>query len=513
MSRALLRPIVCALLATLLQGCATLPSLEGRAESSAPTDTADTPLGRAVQPLAQPHPGRSGVFPLPDGRDAFAARALLARAATRTLDVQYYIWRDDLSGSLLMRALYEAAERGVRVRLLLDDNNTRGLDALLAALDAHPSIEVRLFNPFANRRWRALGYLTDFSRLNRRMHTKSFTADNQVSIVGGRNVGDEYFDAGGELSFADLDVMAAGPVVREVSESFDRYWASASSYPAATLLPEADSAASDALRARGTSVERDPRAQAYVQALARTPFVHDLLSGQLPFEWVAVRTLSDDPAKALGMAPESTLLLRRLRAATGTPTRELTLVSPYFVPTAAGVDALREFAQGGVKVTVLTNSLEATDVIAVHAGYAKRRRDLLEAGVELYELKRPGGARQEGDRGLTGSAAASLHAKTFSADRSRVFVGSFNFDPRSARLNTEMGFLIESASLAEAVAGALGRGLRERTYLVRLDASGRMQWVERSGDGERVHDDEPGASLLKRLGLGLLSVLPIEWML
>src|SRR6185312_10447800 len=199
---------------------------------NAPPDGVGTRLDRSVAPLVQAHPGLSGILALPDGRDAFAARVLMSDAAERTLDARYYIWHDDLSGGLLFAALRRAADRGVRVRLLLDDNNTVGLDSLLAALNAHPNIEVRLFNPFRFRRWRILGYLTDFARLNRRMHNKSFTVDNQATIVGGRNVGDEYFDAGQGVSFADLDVLAVGPVVAEVAGDFERYWTSRSSCPA-----------------------------------------------------------------------------------------------------------------------------------------------------------------------------------------------------------------------------------------------------------------------------------------
>jgi len=505
--------LACAVLTAILPGCAALPPLEGRTESSAPTDTADTPLGRALEPRVRAHPGLSGVFALPDPHDAFAARVLLARAAARTLDVQYYIWHEDLSGTLLIRELLDAADRGVRVRLLLDDNNTRGMDGLLAALDAHPSIEVRLFNPFVIRDWRLLGYLTDFSRLNRRMHNKSFTADNQATIVGGRNVGDEYFGAGAHTAFADLDVLAAGPVAREVSAAFDRYWASDSAYPASLLLPLAQRTARQELDAHPTTEHDASRAQAYREAIVRAPFVRDLLAGQLPLEWTRVRTLADDPAKGLGKAREEDLLLHRMRSTLGTPTAELVLVSPYFVPTAVGTDAFREIARSGVAVTVLTNALEATDVLPVHAGYARWRRDLLEAGVTLYELRRTANTASPKEVGLTGSSGSSLHAKTFEVDRARVFVGSFNFDPRSWRLNTEMGFVIESPAMAETLADTLNRELPALAYRVRLDPAGRMQWVERTAAGEVVHDSEPGASLFRRIALGVLSVLPIEWML
>jgi len=475
--------------------------------------TADTRLGHAVDSLVQARPGQSGIVPLADGRDAFAARALLAAAADRTLDIQYYIWHADMSGMLLFDAVRRAADRGVRVRLLIDDNNTGGMDAILAALDSHPHIEVRLFNPFAHRRWRYLGYLTDFSRLNRRMHNKSFTADDQVTIIGGRNVGDEYFGTGQEPLFVDLDVMAIGPVVNDVSTDFDRYWASASSYPAAGVLAPATPSALAHVGDSVTHLERDPAAAEYVKALARQPFVRDLLSGKLDFEWAATKMVSDDPAKGLGRAASGGLLTDRLGQAIGAPASELELVSPYFVPGSKGVEALTAMAERGVRVTVLTNSLEATDVAAVHAGYAKRRKPLLEGGVKLFEMKREVGGAAARDRGLTGSSGSSLHAKTFSVDRSRVFVGSFNFDPRSERLNTEMGFVIESPELARRIADNFANEIPERSYEVRLSASRELQWVEQSASGEIVHDVEPGTTRLERAMVAVMSVLPIEWLL
>ena len=478
--------------------------------------TADTRLGRAVDPLAGAQPGQSGIVPLAYGRDAFAARALLAAAADRSLDIQYYIWHADMSGMLLFDAVRHAADRGVRVRLLLDDNNTAGMDPILAALDSHPGIEVRLFNPFRHRRWRWVDYFTDFARLNRRMHNKSFTADNRVTIIGGRNVGDEYFGAGESALFLDLDVLAVGPVVRDVSADFDRYWASASSYPADRVMAPADPTNLRAVADSAARMKRAPAAVAYLQALERQPFVQALLAQTLHFEWAVTTMVSDDPAKGLGRAASGGLLSDRLRLAVGEPTGELELISPYFVPGSAGVDALGVLARQGVKVSVLTNSLEATDVAAVHSGYARRRKPLLEAGVRLFELKReaagaPGSSIH--DRGLTGSSGSSLHAKTFSVDRSRAFVGSFNFDPRSQRLNTELGFVIESPELARRISGSFAQGIPERSYEVRLSPSGDLQWVERLESGEVVHDEEPGTTFMQRAMIAILSLLPIEWLL
>ena len=260
-----------------------------------------------------------GVYALPDGREAFAARMLLIQAAQRSLDVQYYIWRHDMSGMLLFDALLSAAERGVRVRLLLDDNNTEGLDEILSALDSHPNIEVRLFNPFVVRHHRWLGYLTDFSRLNRRMHNKSFTADSQVTILGGRNVGDEYFDATTDVAFVDLDVMAVGPVVADVSRDFDRYWGSASSFPVDRLLAPVLGAALDEVTLEVARIRSEPASIAYLTAVRAMTFVRDLGEGRLSLEWAATRMVSDDPAKGLGRSALEAALPAKLKSIFGEP--------------------------------------------------------------------------------------------------------------------------------------------------------------------------------------------------
>ena len=504
--------ILCALLLAL-GGCAGLPGKVEREPSHALSDTRDTRLGRAVAAAVAAHPGKTGIRPLSRGRDAFAARVLLAHAAERSLDVQYYIFRNDVTGRLLCEALWEAAERGVRVRLLIDDANTRGLDEALAVLDSHANIEVRLFNPYANRGFRLGELMTDFSRVNRRMHNKSFTADNQVAIVGGRNVGDQYYGAESAVEFADLDVLAAGAVVREVSAEFDAYWNSESAYPVAALIPHAPPEGAAQVRDAWARLHGDPRAAAYVEAVRATPLVQQLLAGRLPLEWVTAHVVADDPAKVL-QPPERTELhlLPRLTAALGKPQRELDLVSPYFVPAEEGTAALGALAQRGVKVRVLTNSLAATDVAPVHAGYAKYRKALLRAGVRLYELKPSAAKQDDASRGGAGSSDASLHAKTFAVDRDRVFVGSFNFDPRSARLNTEMGIVIESSSLASQLSSALDAVLPGNAYELRL-VDDKVQWIERDGAGETIHASEPGAGFFQSLWVGLLSLLPIEWLL
>jgi putative cardiolipin synthase len=507
--------ILC-LLAGPIAGCSTLPSLDNRSLSTVLSDTGNTRLGRAVSPSVDSHPGKSGIYPLLNARDAFAARAHLILAAERSLDVQYYIWHKDRTGTLLFEALRRAADRGVRVRLLLDDNNTSGLDRTLAVLDSHPNIEVRLFNPFPIRQPRWVAYITDFSRVNRRMHNKSFTADNQVAIVGGRNVGDEYFGASDGVLFADLDLMAVGPIVNEVSKDFDRYWASASSYPVDRLLPPAHPALIKEFAEQVLLVEDDPATVEYQKALHESSFVHELMQHKLAFEWAATRMISDDPAKGLDRATAGALLPGKIMMQNiGMPASELDVVSPYFVPFDMGVYMFTTLAQRGVKIRVLTNSLEATDVAAVHAGYAKRRKSLLEAGITLYELRRlSADAGENRNLGRTGSSSdSSLHAKTFSVDRSHVFVGSFNFDPRSARLNTEMGFVIESPALAQNIEAALSLRMPVAAYEVHLSDTGKLYWTERRNGALVRHDTEPGTTFWQRAGVWFLSVLPIDSLL
>lgn len=502
----------------VLRLCNPLPPLCSRPPSRAIEDMGGTRLGLSLGPALARNPGLTGIVAFSDATDSFAARIRLVRSAERCIDLQYYIWQKDVSGRMLLEEVRLAAGRGVRVRLLLDDNGTAGLDAELAALDAHPNVEVRLFNPFTIRWPKALGYLMDFRRLNRRMHNKSLTADGLATIVGGRNVGDAYFGASSESLFADLDVLAVGEIVPEVSDDFDRYWSSRSSYPLRDIVK-----ARSAAKALSQVPAQTPLADAYRLAVAQSR-TGGLLDGEAEFEWVPVQMVSDDPAKGLGMAPVERTLMGRIAQMLEAPERQFGLVSAYFVPTEAGCRQLVRLARRGVAVSVLTNALNATDVAAVHAGYAKHRRALLRAGVRLFELKGEGkatlstgvfrAASKGQSRPVFRSQGTSLHAKTFTIDRERLFVGSFNFDPRSALLNTELGFVIESAPLAGALQDALNCGFPGLVYQLRLAAGGRrIEWVEQVDGVETVHAHEPGTGPFQRGVIALLSRLPIDWML
>jgi putative cardiolipin synthase len=504
-----------------LAGCALqLPPLPERPASVFLPGEAGSPLA-----VAAAAPGidttASGLTLLRDPMQALASRVLLARSAQRSLDVQVYIFHPDVSGRLLMHELWRAAERGVRVRLLVDDNGSEGMDSWMQALERHPRIEVRLFNPFPTRGFKAAGYLTEFTRLNRRMHNKSFTADALATIVGGRNIGDVYYGVDETMVFADLDLLALGPVARDTAANFDGFWNSASSWPVSALLPTPEAAALQPL----TRVLADPSGDAAVARLLaelrRYPWLSASQGALVPRHWAATRLLSDSPTKLDGGQPAGapgTRMLEPLTAWLGTAERTLDLVSPYFVPGEAGVKSLADLARRGVKVRIITNSLAATDVMAVHAGYARHRRALLLAGVEIHELKPDAAARDRAVRlpwrmRLAGYSAASLHGKTFLVDGRRLFVGSFNLDPRSAVLNTEMGLTVDDATITLELAQALERDLPMGAWRVVLGAEGELQWVERSAEGRRVLTGEPGASLARRLGAKLLSWLPIEGLL
>jgi putative cardiolipin synthase len=507
--------VLVALLTLLCTACASLPPSTGK-PSQAYTHTADTLLGRTIAPRLAEHPGESALYPLIHGPDALLARLALARGAERSLDVQYYIFEADVTGKMLAGELVAAADRGVRVRVLLDDLHGAS-DTVLATLDSHPNIEVRLFNPFAHRQARWLNFLTDFSRLDRRMHNKSMTADNQFTIVGGRNIGDAYFSADAASDFTDVDLLAAGPVTREVSAVFDDYWNSAAAYPIAELSrPPADvDQQLAALRTYLGNEAIQSRASPYVQNLLKSGLAQALEDRSLTEYWGKAWVIADRADKVL-VPPTDTSghAMPQLVQLLDGAQHELTLVSPYFVPPQSAIDWFRAMTQRGVAVRILTNAYAATDVGAVHAGYAPKRKKLLEAGVELYELKPSAYAEaaRAGQRSMISRSRASLHAKTYMVDHHELFVGSLNLDPRSSLLNTEMGVVADSAELC--AGSGIDAQLLDVAYKVMLepDADGQPQlvWVTRENGLLRTYHDEPGMSALQHVGQFFLRMLPLE---
>lgn len=512
------RLITISLCLIFLNGCG-LSTLKERTASTAldPTEALETTLGSTFAPMAAANPGLSGITALVDPHDAFAARAVLTQFAEKSIDVQNYIWRDDTTGYLLLDKLHQAADRGVRVRLLLDDNGINNLDGDLALLNSHENVEVRIFNPFPFRTFKRVGFLFEFHRLNHRMHNKSFTVDNTVTIVGGRNVGDEYFGATDQVLFADLDVIAVGQVAHDVSTDFDLYWASPLSYPIDQIVSLPAHKTIEQLDFSEHLNKNRERADEYLRIQDESNLIQNLTEDKLELEWVKTEMVSDDPSKALGEASPEQLLTYQLQYAVGEPEFRLDLISPYFVPTQAGVQGFAELASNpNLTIRILTNSYEATDVSVVHAGYMKRRKALLQSGLELYELKhQSSGHLQKIGKNTFGSSGSSLHAKTFSIDEKRVFIGSFNFDPRSANLNTELGFVIYSPKLAKEVSGLFDKQIPYESYQVVLNEQNKTHWIEREQQNSvpQVYHTEPSTGFFSRWWLWFLSKLPIEWLL
>ncbi|WP_380054303.1 phospholipase D family protein [Falsihalocynthiibacter sp. SS001] len=492
----------------------SVPNSENRSYSLAIPASVETTIGSFVLAKQLGNAGKSGVTQLAEGPAAFAARIRLAEVAQASIDARYYIWQDDLTGLLLLESLYEAAERGVRVRLLLDDNGTPNLDLEIAQMTAHPNIEVRIFNPFILRKPRLVSFLLDFNRLNRRMHNKSFTVDGAVTIVGGRNIGDIYFSRNEHVNYFDFDLIAFGDAANDVSEDFDLYWASDSAVAAEDVLPPYDASQSPLFDS--VAFQRSlPGGTEFDEAIHEMKILEHLTDPKYGFEWAEIELVSDSPAKGLGPIPQSELLNSKLLEILPTPKASVDLVSAYFIPSGTVGDLLTSWAEKGLKVRTLTNAQESTDVLPVHSGYIRYRPKLIDAGVGVYELKTTLEPRTLSNQmGLTGESRSSLHAKTFVIDGVEVFVGSFNFDPRSANLNTEMGFLVKGKSLARFVSEVLNQNLDEWAYVVTASNDGNLIWTEESSNSEKVvHEIEPKTTVFSRALVVMIGWLPIQWLL
>ncbi|WP_442955519.1 phospholipase D family protein [Paraburkholderia sp. MPAMCS5] len=513
-----------------LTACANRPPAPGfdRQVTHALPATDNTPLRAALLPLEAAHPDESGFRVLPNGTDALQMRIALARAATKTLDMQYYIANEDTTGKLLLAAALYAADHGVRVRMLVDDLNFKDIDRIMAGLNSHKNIEIRVFNPFGSAREgmfeRTTNVFTQIGHFTRRMHNKAMIADNQLAIVGGRNLGDEYFSASEVLQFRDIDVLAAGPITADVSASFDDYWNSSIAYPLRVLnkqkfdAKELDQTRDDLRQHWRTNA--DPY---NAKPLNATPLAAQIAGEQLGLTWAHAEFKVDAPEKIEHPSPDYVSPpMQRLGELMKDARKDFLIVSPYFVPHEAGVKALGELTHRGVRVAILTNSLAATDAVAVQAGYSPFRVPLLQQGVELYEFK----PRQETPpAGVAGSRSrASLHAKAYVIDRRILVIGSMNLDPRSAHLNTELALVIHSPPLAAQVADIFERAvgpqesyrvtLADRAQLAYLHSVGAplspLVWSDVEDGAPRRYIFDPQAGLYRNVLTGLFSLLPVN---
>jgi putative cardiolipin synthase len=494
-----------------LGGCAQLPPRPALPDAMAIAPAEGEPLDDLVAAAEARHPGESAFHLVAQGTEAFVVRIQSARLASRSLDVQTYIWHADLTGRYLAQELLESADRGVRVRLLLDDLDARARNDGYAALAAHPNIEVRMFNPWVTRSGglrKAGEGAMNFKRINRRMHNKSWIADNRIAIVGGRNVGDEYFGADEEMNFIDLDFAMLGPIVRDASASFDKYWNSASAYPIESLDP--DNVSEEALaklRTRLASHLKDAESGRYANALRGDDVVRKMMASAWPMHWTAnYRFISDDPAKVTmkkrdaKRAHVGSALMPMIESAESS----INIVSPYFVPGEEVTAALVGAAGSGKRVRILTNSLVANDVAAVHGGYSRYRRPLLKGGVELWELKPlPEGTATSS---LFGSSGASLHTKALSTDGKTLFVGSYNVDPRSTWLNCEQGVLVEDPLLTAELDAIITRQTTGHYAWQVTIVEGDLSW----SDGEETFDSDPKASGWRKFQAWMTRVLHLD---
>jgi putative cardiolipin synthase len=517
------------LVVAFLAGCSTLPpgSDFPKTTSVALVQLESTRLGRQLADAARAHGGLSGFRLLPAGVDGFLARAQMANTAERTLDLQYFILRGDETGQLLADGVLRAADRGVRIRILVDDGETIDGDEQIHALDAHPKIEVRIFNPFAyrghNMTLRAVEFMFNSSRLDYRMHNKLLVADNAIALVGGRNIGDQYFQIDPESQLADDDVFATGPIVKELSETFDDFWNNAIAIPVEALATGKASAASLA-EYRKSLAEHRQQAKAdgtdYANRVATGEPLAGMLSGKLPLVWAHAQVVCDSPDKKRVLAGEviGRLMLRPVAKTMAAVQSELLMVTPYLIPGEEGMQLLHELRQRNVRVRILTNSLESSTVLSAQATYMHYRVPLLVNGVDLHEIRSLlGNARGSGQTAaISRYGNYSLHGKMFVFDRQSLYIGSMNYDQRSMNLNTEVGVIIYSPVLAEQIAARFDAMVqRVNAYALELrpgpaGGSQRIVWLTQEGSKSVEYDKEPARSEWQTFKANILSSLPLD---
>ena len=497
------------LLLLVLAGCTSVPFDYPKTTSSALVPGAGTELGRLRGDWSTRHGGDSGFIGLPNGIEALGARLKMMEAAESTIDAQYFILKKDRAGALFVGKMLLAADRGVRVRLLIDDIFTPDADEVLTLLDSHPNIEVRLFNPVSRQGFKYWGFLFDFKRANRRMHNKSFTVDDTLSIVGGRNIGEEYFELKQDVKFDDYEVLAIGPVVPEVSAGFDAFWNSELSVPIRAFGLQVDSEDLDRLR-EYIREQTDLGTQGIYAQAVNSSVLRDIEEQQITPVTAPATLVTDMPEKLTGSVGETALatlgveIARRFRAAT----EEIIIVTPYFVPQDSGARLLEELLAKGVRIVIVTNSLASTNHVPVHSGYARYRKRLLRAGAEIYEI-RADSVVEETEWGHR-PELMTLHSKATIIDRSTIFIGSLKFDPRSVLVNSDMALFIESSEIGGRFTERMVESRSPDTFQVKLKGDGILQWVY-DHDGKReVFDREPLASWGRRALVPVYRILPIE---
>lgn len=540
--RPLQQVLLLSLVTGLLSGCNTLPhrypdtlattltvapDLDQPTQLTAPTHlnrpphqaARSTALARQFDRVAAQHPQLTGFHVLSDPNDALTARLQLIEHAQHTIDLQYYIWDNDQVGALALEAVLRAADRGVKVRLLIDDNNSASLQSVYRTMATHPNVEVRLFNPYRFRKLRALDILLNFNRITRRMHNKTFTIDQRISLIGGRNMSNQYYNIGDNSQFSDMDVMLVGQAVHDIQNSFDEYWTHPYAYPVQQLVPRQTLTYTSLRQQLGRNWQKS-NIQNFLHIVDGQQAFRRWFNQNLKLEWVTAQVVRDSADKIRKDTPRAQNLNFQLDYVMRDPRLYVDLVSAYFVPSASNIQLLSKLIDQGVQVRVLTNSYKANDVAIVHAFYGKHRRDLLNAGVELYEFKpllpvtlnRKARVELFGDQKFDrkGLGKSSLHAKFMALDNAQVFVGSFNFDPRSVYLNTEIGVVLNSPTFARTIHDSMTRDLLKYAYKVELNPESRMIWRKQEGTKITTTDQEPHMTWWQKIVMRMASWLPIE---
>ncbi|MDQ8954123.1 phospholipase D family protein [Acinetobacter rudis] len=505
-----------------LPACSTLPKQTPLSpEYVYDTDTDQTSLAQIIEPLKAQHPELTGYHVLYDPFKAFAARIQLIDRAEKTLDLQYYIWDNDKIGALALYKIIQAADRGVKVRLLIDDNNAQSMEAVYLALDQHANIQVRLFNPYRFRQLRPIDMVLDLKRINRRMHNKTFTADHQVSLIGGRNMSDHYYNLSDSYQFSDVDVMLVGQAVEDIGDSFDQYWNDSYSYPVLSIVnPNQNTLRYEGLKQQLIQNYQQESVQNYLNISNRSNDFNHWLEQHDEWEWVKAEVVKDSPDKIRAKAKKEQQLNFQLHNRLNAPNQDIDLISAYFVPEKSGTERIGQLSQDGVHVRILTNSFKANDVSLVHAFYAKYRMDLLKSGVELYEFlpalsdeqltETTKDLSKQAKINLKGLSRSSLHAKLMSVDNKQVFIGSFNIDPRSAYLNTEIGVILDSPPLATMVHETIDQHINRYAYKLVLDDQGKITWQLQTNNATLIYNKEPRIKWWQKAGLKIISWLPLE---
>jgi putative cardiolipin synthase len=489
-------------------GCVSMPLDYPKAPTVALTDTDNTYLAKESAEWRDGQLRGNGFYPLVEGKEAFGARLALMDKAEVSIDAQYFLMKPDNAGLVFTDKLLEAADRGVRVRLLLDDIFTTVDDAYFSFMNAHPNVEVRIFNPISRKGLFIFNYLGHFSLANRRMHNKSFIVDNQATIVGGRNIAVEYFQLETTGEFIDFDMLATGPIVRDVSDSFDTYWNNELAIPI-EAIDEAPSQETIKQDWTLVSEEMEKAGDSIYADAVHSPLLRQFSADELDPYLAEARMIVDDPHKLRVEISEDQQIVRtELARVLKEAKQEIIIFTPYYIPGKSGLEFIRTLRAKGVKIVLITNSLASNNHTAVHSAYSSYRRDLLDAGVELWEARADAAQITVKNSNTTLSEPLTLHTKGILIDRSQVFVGSLNLDPRSIDINTEMGILIKSEELVSKLTDNALAAIPKMAYRLRMDDERRISWHAMINDREVVETHEPLTSLWRRFSAWFLKIVP-----